>query len=157
MKNCKMAFDLSQRLIDHRMCKVLVCASVFSVCTLRSQKYARFLDIYWGPNWRQSVKSDQHAPTLFCAVPISRLRNDFLPLCLLQRTVTSWSPSFNPRATRRHLYCHQHGTNLIVKFHLKRYEIIADLPLPGAGYSNQFPYTSGENTDIDMAVDELGV
>ncbi|GFS23878.1 noelin [Elysia marginata] len=58
---------------------------------------------------------------------------------------------------RRHLYCHQHGTNLIVKFHLKRYDIIADLPLPGAGYSNTFPYTSGENTDIDLAVDELGV
>lgn len=58
---------------------------------------------------------------------------------------------------RRHLYCHQHGTNLIVKFHLKRYDIIADVPLPGAGFSNQFPYTSGENTDVDLAVDELGL
>ncbi|RUS75169.1 hypothetical protein EGW08_017077, partial [Elysia chlorotica] len=58
---------------------------------------------------------------------------------------------------RRHLYCHQHGSNLIVKFHLKSYDIIADLPLPGAGYSNTFPYTSGENTDVDLAVDELGL
>ena len=43
-----------------------------------------------------------------------------------------------------------------MKYHLKRYDIIADLPLPGAGYSNTFPYTSGENTDVDLAVDELG-
>ncbi|KAH9515093.1 hypothetical protein Btru_019197 [Bulinus truncatus] len=57
---------------------------------------------------------------------------------------------------RRHFYCHKMGTNQIVKYHLKRMDIIAELSLPGATYGNVFPYTSGENSDVDLAVDEYG-
>lgn len=43
-----------------------------------------------------------------------------------------------------------------MKYHLKRMDIISELVLPGATYGNVFPYTSGENSDIDLAVDEYG-
>ncbi|CAG5114882.1 unnamed protein product, partial [Candidula unifasciata] len=59
--------------------------------------------------------------------------------------------------SRRHFYCHKTDTNLIVKYNLKRKEIVSELALPGAKFGNSQPYTSGANTDIDLAVDELGL
>uniref|UniRef100_A0A0B7AKT6 Olfactomedin-like domain-containing protein n=1 Tax=Arion vulgaris TaxID=1028688 RepID=A0A0B7AKT6_9EUPU len=58
---------------------------------------------------------------------------------------------------RRHFYCHKHDSNLIVKYHLKKMDLIAEVALPGAMFGNTAPYSSGENTDIDLAVDELGL
>ncbi|BFZ19064.1 hypothetical protein BsWGS_22103 [Bradybaena similaris] len=58
---------------------------------------------------------------------------------------------------RRHFYCHKNDTNLIMKFHLKKKEVVEELALPGAKFGNSTPYSSGEFTDIDLAVDEYGL
>ncbi|BFZ04327.1 hypothetical protein BsWGS_07366 [Bradybaena similaris] len=58
---------------------------------------------------------------------------------------------------RRHFYCHKTDTNLIVKYNMKRAEMVSELALPGARFGGTQPYSSGANTDIDLAVDELGL
>ncbi|CAL1537066.1 unnamed protein product [Lymnaea stagnalis] len=58
---------------------------------------------------------------------------------------------------RRHFYCQKQGTNMIVKYHLKKMDIVSELVLPGATFGNVFPYSSGVDTDVDLAVDEYGL
>lgn len=58
---------------------------------------------------------------------------------------------------RNALYCQKAGTRLIVKYTLKRMNIKAETELPSAGVGNTYPYQFGMNSDIDFAVDELGL
>lgn len=56
------------------------------------------------------------------------------------------------------LYCHKVMTNKIVKFNLMEGRWVGELPLPGgAGSHNTYPYESGIFTDVDFAIDELGL
>ncbi len=57
---------------------------------------------------------------------------------------------------RRHFYCHKKGTNSVVKYHLKRMDIVSEVLIPGATWDNKYPYMSGVVSDIDLAVDEIG-
>ena len=58
---------------------------------------------------------------------------------------------------RNALFCHKAGTRTVAKYNLKRMEVSAEVQLPSAGVANTFPYQFGLNSDIDLAVDELGV
>ncbi|XP_059149640.1 noelin-3-like [Physella acuta] len=58
---------------------------------------------------------------------------------------------------RKHFFCQRADTNRIVKYHLRKMDIVSEMTLTGAVYGNKYPYMSGENTDIDLAVDERGL
>ncbi|XP_005111928.2 noelin-2 [Aplysia californica] len=55
---------------------------------------------------------------------------------------------------RRHFYCHKSASNRVVKYHLKRMDIVSELVLPGAAWAD--PAVAG-HSDIDLAVDEFGL
>jgi len=54
-------------------------------------------------------------------------------------------------------YCHKVMTNKIVQYDLLSKRWLGEITLTGAGTHNTYPYESGTFTDIDFAVDELGL
>ncbi|XP_076472972.1 noelin-like isoform X2 [Babylonia areolata] len=58
---------------------------------------------------------------------------------------------------RNALFCHKSGSRTLIKYNLKRMEISTERDLPSAGVGNIYPYQSGLHSDIDLAVDELGL
>jgi len=58
---------------------------------------------------------------------------------------------------KRHFYCHIAGTATIIKYHLKRMDIVAEMDLTGATWGGVYPYSGGGDSDIDLAVDEMGI
>ncbi|XP_034265851.1 myocilin [Pantherophis guttatus] len=55
------------------------------------------------------------------------------------------------------LYFQRHKSRILVKYDLKNEVIAVQKELPDAGYHGQFPYSWGGYTDIDLAVDEIGL
>lgn len=55
------------------------------------------------------------------------------------------------------LFCQKAGTPILVKYKLKSMAIAAELEIPNAGVSGTYPYLFGLNSDIDLAVDEMGL
>lgn len=55
------------------------------------------------------------------------------------------------------LYFQRHKSRILVKYDLKNEVIAVEKELPDAGYHGQFPYSWGGYTDIDLAVDEIGL
>ncbi|XP_070602885.1 myocilin [Erythrolamprus reginae] len=55
------------------------------------------------------------------------------------------------------LYFQRHKSRILVKYDLKNEVIAVQKELPNAGYHGQFPYSWGGYTDIDLAVDEIGL
>ncbi|XP_058034263.1 myocilin isoform X2 [Ahaetulla prasina] len=55
------------------------------------------------------------------------------------------------------LYFQRHKSRILVKYDLKNEVIAIQKELPDAGYHGQFPYSWGGYTDIDLAVDEIGL
>ncbi|XP_015687476.1 myocilin [Protobothrops mucrosquamatus] len=55
------------------------------------------------------------------------------------------------------LYFQRHKSRILVKYDLKNEVIAVQKELPDAGYHGQFPYSWGAYTDIDLAVDEIGL
>ncbi|XP_039204958.1 myocilin [Crotalus tigris] len=55
------------------------------------------------------------------------------------------------------LYFQRHKSRMLVKYDLKNEVIAVQKGLPNAGYHGQFPYSWGGYTDIDLAVDEIGL
>lgn len=53
------------------------------------------------------------------------------------------------------LYCNRYRTNKVIRYDLES-KLTTSMRLPDAGYNNSHPYSSGV-TDIDLAVDELGL
>ncbi|KAJ6653854.1 hypothetical protein lerEdw1_008602 [Lerista edwardsae] len=58
---------------------------------------------------------------------------------------------------RGFLYFQRRNSKILVKYDLKIEVITVQKELPNAGYHGQFPYSWGGYTDIDRAVDELGL
>ncbi|XP_026559174.1 myocilin [Pseudonaja textilis] len=58
---------------------------------------------------------------------------------------------------RGFLYFQRHKSRILVKYDLKNEVIAVQKELPDAGYHGQFPYSWGGYTDIDLAVDEIGL
>ncbi|KAL8594457.1 hypothetical protein ACOMHN_018165 [Nucella lapillus] len=58
---------------------------------------------------------------------------------------------------RNALYCHKSGSRTITRYSLKRMGEAAEVELPTAGVANTFPYQFGLYSDIDLAVDEMGL
>ncbi|XP_050819230.1 myocilin [Gopherus flavomarginatus] len=58
---------------------------------------------------------------------------------------------------RGSLYFQQHKSRTVAKYDLKRETITVQKDIPSAGYHGQFPYSWGGYTDIDLAVDEMGL
>ncbi|KAK7499101.1 hypothetical protein BaRGS_00009648, partial [Batillaria attramentaria] len=58
---------------------------------------------------------------------------------------------------RHALYCQKSGTRVMAKYNLRRMEIASEMELPSVGIGNTYPYQFGLNSDIDFAVDELGL
>ncbi|KAM6458577.1 myocilin [Liasis olivaceus] len=58
---------------------------------------------------------------------------------------------------RGSLYFQRHKSRILVKYDLKNEVITVQKELPDAGYHGQFPYSWGGYTDIDLAVDEIGL
>ena len=54
------------------------------------------------------------------------------------------------------LYCHRYGSNRLVRYHMRDH-VMVTRRLPGAGYNNTYPYSCQGYTDIDFAVDEIGL
>lgn len=55
------------------------------------------------------------------------------------------------------LYFQRRRSRILVKHNLKTETITVQKELPNAGYHGQFPYSWGGYTDIDLAVDEVGL
>lgn len=55
------------------------------------------------------------------------------------------------------LYCLQSKTNHIVRYDLENHTILKESRLVSAGVYNTYPYQFGALSDIDFAVDELGL
>ncbi|XP_061487293.1 myocilin isoform X1 [Rhineura floridana] len=58
---------------------------------------------------------------------------------------------------RGSLYFQMHKSRILAKYDLKAEAITVQKELPNAGYHGQFPYSWGGYTDIDLAVDEMGL
>ncbi|XP_032662018.1 myocilin isoform X2 [Chelonoidis abingdonii] len=58
---------------------------------------------------------------------------------------------------RGSLYFQQHMSRTVAKYDLKTEMITVQKDIPSAGYHGQFPYSWGGYTDIDLAVDEMGL
>lgn len=58
---------------------------------------------------------------------------------------------------RGFLYFQRRKSRILVRYDLKNELIIVQKELPSAGYHGQFPYSWGGYTDIDLAIDELGL
>ncbi|KAM9129112.1 LOW QUALITY PROTEIN: myocilin [Pangshura tecta] len=58
---------------------------------------------------------------------------------------------------RGSLYFQQHKSRTVAKYNLKTEMITVQKDIPSAGYHGQFPYSWGGYTDIDLAVDEMGL
>ena len=56
-----------------------------------------------------------------------------------------------------HLYYNETDSNNIRKVDLSTMEDVGVLPIPDAGYRNDYPYGWGGYSDIDLAVDEQGL
>jgi hypothetical protein len=54
------------------------------------------------------------------------------------------------------LYCNKYKSNRIVRYDTRTNQI-ATHTIKSAGFGNAFPYTGGDNTDIDFGVDEIGL
>ncbi|XP_044295337.1 myocilin [Varanus komodoensis] len=55
------------------------------------------------------------------------------------------------------LYFQRHKSRTLVKYDLQAEAVAVQKELPSAGYHGQFPYSWGGYTDIDLAVDEVGL
>nr|XP_020654180.1 myocilin [Pogona vitticeps] len=60
-------------------------------------------------------------------------------------------------AYRGSLYFQRRRSRILVKYDLKTEAITIQKELPNAGYHGQFPYSWGGYTDIDLAIDEVGL
>ncbi|XP_039342697.1 myocilin isoform X1 [Mauremys reevesii] len=58
---------------------------------------------------------------------------------------------------RGSLYFQQRKSRTVAKYDLKTETITVQKDIPSAGYHGQFPYSWGGYTDIDLAVDEMGL
>uniref|UniRef100_A0A452IZS3 Myocilin n=1 Tax=Gopherus agassizii TaxID=38772 RepID=A0A452IZS3_9SAUR len=58
---------------------------------------------------------------------------------------------------RGSLYFQQRKSRTVAKYNLKTETITVQKDIPSAGYHGQFPYSWGGYTDIDLAVDEMGL
>ncbi|MEE6522050.1 hypothetical protein FKM82_020455 [Ascaphus truei] len=58
---------------------------------------------------------------------------------------------------RGSLYYPRRKSRILVKYDLKTETIAVQRELPNAGYHGQYPYSWGGYTDIDLAVDEMGL
>ncbi|KAM8841783.1 LOW QUALITY PROTEIN: noelin-2-like [Synchiropus picturatus] len=55
------------------------------------------------------------------------------------------------------LYYNKHGSDVLVRYHLRSRSLLLQRRLSGAGYNNTFPYSWGGGSDIDLMADELGL
>ncbi|ESO97711.1 hypothetical protein LOTGIDRAFT_56829, partial [Lottia gigantea] len=55
------------------------------------------------------------------------------------------------------LVCQKADSNVVVKYDLQKLLIVAEVNLGKAGVAGTYPYQCGGYTDIDLAVDELGL
>ncbi|KAL8178102.1 UNVERIFIED_CONTAM: hypothetical protein K2H54_029592 [Gekko kuhli] len=55
------------------------------------------------------------------------------------------------------LYFQRRKSRILAKYNLKTEVVEVQKELPSAGYHGQFPYSWGGYTDIDLAIDELGL
>ena len=53
-------------------------------------------------------------------------------------------------------YCNKYKSNRIVRYDTRTNQTTS-VTIKSAGYDNSFPYTIGDNTDIDFSVDEIGL
>ncbi|CAM4602744.1 unnamed protein product [Caretta caretta] len=58
---------------------------------------------------------------------------------------------------RGSLYFQRRKSRMVAKYDLKTETITVQKDIPSAGYHGQFPYSWGGYTDIDLAVDEMGL
>ncbi|XP_024056874.2 myocilin [Terrapene carolina triunguis] len=58
---------------------------------------------------------------------------------------------------RGSLYFQRHKSRTVAKYDLKTETITVQKDIPSAGYHGQFPYSWGGYTDVDLAVDEMGL
>ncbi|XP_054837550.1 myocilin [Eublepharis macularius] len=58
---------------------------------------------------------------------------------------------------RGFLYFQQRKSRILAKYDLKTEVVVVQKELPNVGYHGQFPYSWGGYTDIDLAVDEIGL
>ncbi|XP_060088411.1 myocilin [Heteronotia binoei] len=58
---------------------------------------------------------------------------------------------------RGSLYFQRRKSRILAKYNLKTEVVEVQKELPNAGYHGQFPYSWGGYTDIDLAVDEIGL
>ena len=56
-----------------------------------------------------------------------------------------------------YLFCNKFKSNRLIKYHLSSQQEAVSRRLERAGFDNEFSYSSGAMTDIDLSIDEFGL